>query len=268
LAVKPKSGDTFTITDLRIVFAIEKTGAPEPNTAAITVYNLSDETSAKVTMADNHIRLRAGDPAKTIFFGHVLCGTRRAKENDYITELLAQDGRAALAAARVSLSFAKDVEAATVALALLDALGLPFKGEDKIPEGAAYPFGFCFIGMAGDGLKKVLNRFGLSYTVQNEMVYLLKQGEAAEHTGLTLTPENGLLAMPQPVRDKTGEYDPQAEAVNRWRFSTKLIPELIPGALCKVEADTFTGDLLIHTARYEGDNREGVFLTDLEAEAL
>jgi len=56
--------------------------------------------------------------------------------------------------------------------------------------------------------------------------------------------------------------------VNGWKFSTMLFPELLPGAACKVEASTFTGDLVIHKAIYEGDNWEGSFKIDIEAEAI
>jgi hypothetical protein len=39
------------------------------------------------------------------------------------------------------------------------------------------------------------------------MIYILKEGEASESTGLSLTPEKGLLTSPQPVSDKTEETD-------------------------------------------------------------
>jgi hypothetical protein len=100
------------------------------------------------------------------------------------------------------------------------------------------------------------------------MLYILKPGEAADNTGLRLTPSTGLLTVPQPVSDKTGEDNAEAETKNKWKFSTMLFPQLIPGAACKVEASTFTGNMLIHKAVYEGDNWSGDFKVDLEAEAL
>jgi hypothetical protein len=122
--------------------------------------------------------------------------------------------------------------------------------------------------MATNALKKVLDRFDLTYTIQNEMLYILKAGEAADQTGLRLTPETGLLTIPQPISDKKDKDDVEAEAVNGWKFSTMLFPELLPGAACKVEASTFSGDMVIHKAIYEGDNWEGSFKIDIEAEAI
>jgi hypothetical protein len=271
VTVGPKNGTGFKIDGLKISFKIEKSDSSEPNTSTIKIYNLSAETSSKVTVADNHIQLRAGYKDETIgaiFFGTVLKGNRYKDGNDYITELQVQDGRAAVMGGYISASYSKDVEALTVAQDILNAIGLPFKGQDKIPGGETYPSGFCHIGMAVDALRKVLNRFDLTYTIQNEMIYILKAGEAADNTGLRLTPTTGLLTIPQPISDKTSEDDAEAEAVNGWKFSTMLFPELLPGAACKVEASTFTGDMVIHKAIYEGDNWEGDFKIDIEAEAL
>jgi hypothetical protein len=269
--VGPKSGDGVTIDALKISFRIEKSDEPEPDASVIRLYNLSPETSVNVSAAGCHIQLRAGyedESIRAIFFGTVLKGIRYKDGSDFITELQAHDGRAELAGARVSGSFAKNGEAAAVAQAFLDAIDLPSKGLDRIPEGAEYPSGFCFIGTAGDGLKKVLNRFDLSYTVKNEMLYIIKDGEAVERAGLKLTPETGLLTTPQPVSDKTAEGDLSAEPANRQRFSTMLFPELVPGAACKIETPSFTGEVVIKKAVYEGDNRDGNFKIEIEAEAL
>jgi len=271
VTVGPKNGTGFKIDGLKISFHIEKTDSSEPNKATIKIYNLTQDTSSKVTVADNHIQLRAGYKDETIaaiFFGTVVEGKRYKEGENYITELQVQDGRAAVMGGYVSISYTKDVAAATVVDDILNAIGLPCKGQENIPSGENYPSGFAHIGMATDALRKVLNRFELSYTVQNEMLYILKKGEAADKTGLRLTPESGLLTIPQPISDKTSEDNSEAEAKNGWKFSTMLLPELLPGAACKVEASTYSGDMLIHKAIYDGDNWDGSFKIEIEAEAI
>jgi hypothetical protein len=269
VVVGPKGGEGFKIDGLKIAFTIEKTDSPDPNKSKIQLYNLSPDTSAKVTVAGNHITLKAGYKDETvaaIFFGDVLKGRRYRDGNDYCTELEVFDSRTAVFSGQVSVSFAKDTEARTVAQAYLDAIGLPFKGMENIPAGAVYPHGDCFIGMAGDGLRDVLNRYGLMYTIQNEMLYIIKPGEAADKTGLRLTPKTGLLTTPQPVSDKTEDDDTGTEAGNRWKFSTMLFPELLPGAACKVESSTLNGEIIIRKAVYSGDNWTGDFKIDIEGD--
>jgi len=271
VTVGPKNGTGFKIDGLKISFHIEKSDSSETNKSTIKIYNLTKETSSKVTVADNHIQLRVGYKDETIaaiFFGDVVEGKRYKEGEDYITELKVEDGRSAKMGNRISISYTKDVAATTVADDILNAIGLPCKGKENIPSGENYPSGFAHIGMATDALRKVLNRFDLTYTIQNEMLYILKEGQAADKTGLRLTPETGLLTIPQPISDKTSEDNSEAEAKNGWKFSTMLFPELLPGAACKVEASTYSGDMLIHKAIYDGDNWDGSFKIDIEAEAI
>ena len=84
------------------------------------------------------------------------------------------------------------------------------------------------------------------------MLYIIKLGEAADNTGLRLTPDTGLLSTPQSVSDKTGVDNEDADASNRWRFTTMLFPELIPGAACRVESSTPNGEIMIDKANYRG----------------
>ena len=267
--VGPKGGDGLRITDLKISFSIEKTKSVDPNKGKIRIYNLSLDTSNKISVSGNHCTLRAGyadEDVAAIFFGDVLKGQRLQEGTDFYTELEVFDGRSSVMRAPISVSYAKGTGAKTVAQGFTDAIGLPVKGMENIP-GTAYDHGYSYIGMAGDGLMEVLDRYGLAYTIQNEMLYIIKPGEAAENTGLKLTPKTGLLSTPQPVSNKTAVDDEKAEPSNRWKFSTMLFPQLLPKAACVVESSTFNGNVIIEKAIYNGDNWLGDFRIDIEAEA-
>jgi hypothetical protein len=47
-----------------------------------------------------------------------------------------------------------------------------------------------------------------------------------------------------------------------------LFPELIPGAACKIESPSLDGEVAIKKAVFTGDNRDGDFKIEIEAEAL
>ena len=269
--IGPKGGNGVKINGLKIAFNIEKTDAPEPNTSKIQIYNLSIDTHNKVSVAGNHCTLKAGYKDETvaaIFFGDVVKGTRTKSGGDYVTELEVKDGRIALQSGQVSVSYAKDTDALTIVQDMIDAIGLPSKGTDNIPIGAKYPGAFSDIGQAADILREVLNKFDLMYTVQNEMIYIMKPDEAAESTGLKLTVETGLLTIPQSVSDKTEEEDTKADAKNKWTFKTLLFPELIPGAACAVESSTLNGEVKITKTVFSGDNWDGEFIAEIEGVAL
>ena len=271
IVVGPKNGEGFKISGLKITFSIEKTDSADPNKSRIQIYNLSQNTHVKAAVAGNHITLRAGYEDETIsaiFFGDIVSGSRKKDGVDFVTELEVFDGRTAVMSGQVSVSYAKCTETRTVVQAFVDAIGLAHKGMENIPVGTTYPHGHTFIGMAGEGLQDVLNRYGLTYTVQNEMLYILKPGESADNTGLKLTSQTGLLTTPEPVSDKTSDDDTNSEPSNRWKFSTMLFPELVPGAACKIESSTLTGDVVIKKALFSGDNWGGDFKVDIEAEAI
>jgi hypothetical protein len=269
--IGPKGGEGVKINGLKIAFEIEKTDKPDSNTAKMQIYNLSKDTHDKIAVAGNHCALKAGYADETItaiLFGDVVKCTRKKSGTDYITEIEVKDGRVAVMAGQVSISYAKDTDALTIAQDLIDAIGLPSKGTELIPSDAKYPGSFSDIGQAADILRKVLNKYDLKYTIQNEMIYILKEGEAAESTGLRLAPETGLLTIPQPVSDKTEETDTTKEAVNKWAFRTMLFPQLIPGAACKVESSSITTEMKITKAKFTGDNWLSDFAIDIEAEVL
>jgi hypothetical protein len=269
--VGPKGGEGFKISGLKIAFSIEKTDSADPNKSKIQIYNLSSDTHAKAAVAGNHITLKAGYEDETvaaIFFGDVVKGSRKKEGSDFVTELEVFDGRTAVMSGQVSVSYAKDTEARTIVQAFVDAIGLANKGMENVPSGESYPHGYTFIGMAGEGLKDVLNRYGLTYTVQNEMLYIIKPGEAADKTGLKLTAGTGLLTTPEPVSDKTSDDNTESEPGNRWKFSTMLFPELVPGAACKVESLALNSEVIISKAVFNGDNWGGDYKVDIEGEAV
>ena len=270
LSVTTKDGGSVKVDDLRIDFDIERTDTREANRAVVRVYNLTNETSSQITEADGHILLRAGykdEATGTIFTGDILRGTRTYEGNDYITTIEAYDGRSAVMGGFVSLSYAPGTDALTVAQDLLAATGLAHKGSDLIPSGQ-YAHGWCFIGMAADGLREVLARFGLSYTVQDETLCIFEPGKESEDTGLTLEEGGDLLTLPQPVSDKTAEGDISSEAANRWAFGAKINPQLVPGAAVRIDSPTFRGEVVIREARLSGSNMDGDFREDIEADAL
>jgi hypothetical protein len=271
VVVGPKKGTGFSIRDLRIEFKIEKTDSRDPNKGTVKIYNLSNETHEKVILADNHITIKAGyrdETVASICFGDVLRGYRETDGMNRITILEIYDARIAMMGGHVSISYAKGTAASTIAQAFLDALGLAYKGLENIPAGEKYEEAFVYMGMATDGLKEVLDRYGLSFTVQNEMVYIMAPGQPAETVGLELTPKTGLLTTPQAVSDKTEESNIVAEPTGKWKFSTMLFPELVPGAACVVHSSTLDGTVKTTKATYEGGNWTGEFKIDLEAVEL
>jgi hypothetical protein len=269
--VGPKGGTGITVTDLCIEFHVVKDNSPETNTAVIKLYNLSKEHATMVISAGNHLELKAGyedETLATIFFGDVVTGKRYKNGTDWITELEAHDSRTALFSGMSSVSFAENTPASVIAQAFIDTIGLPVRGQDKIPT-VLYTHGYSFIGFAKDGLNEVLARFGLRYTVQDEQLLILDSGNTVEKTAaLALDAESGLLTIPQPITDAKETNDTTAEVPSGWTFTALLFPELLPGSVCSVSSATLNGDVVISTVTFTGNTMSGDFKAEVEAQVI
>lgn len=267
LAITTADGDGMEVKDLRIDFDVERT--VKSGTGIIRVWNMAEASSKQAAEAGGHILLRAGyadEAAATVFSGDIAKGTREYIENDYITTLEVHDGRKAVIGSRVSVSYNKGTDAGAVASDLIAAINLPCIGADKVT--GALPHGWCYFGMALDALNELIARYDLGSTIQDGTLYIAKPGEVIDDAGMTLTMADGsLLTMPQSISDISTVADDTAEVVNAWAFNAKPLPYLYPMAKCKVESDTFTGDVIIKRVRLHGSNAEGTFTADVVAEA-
>ena len=118
--------------------------------------------------------------------------------------------------------------------------------------------------MATDGLKQVLNKVGLTYTIQNEMLYIKGPDQSIDNLGLRLTKDTGLLTLPTHISDKTDSSTIDQTTSNKWKFNTMLFPQLMPGAVCKVESSTLNANIMIEEATFKGTNFDGDFIVEVK----
>lgn len=264
-----KNNEALKITDLKISFNVMKTkgGKNKENNAKIQVYNVNEETSNMLCKAGNHVILKAGyedEIVKTILIGDIVKGEVTREGTEKVVTLEVMDGRNQLLKGRISIGFGKNTDAVTIAQSFIDALGFPVKGLENIPNDK-YKHGFSFIGMAFDGLKQVLDKYDLEYSVQNEMLYIKKAGQSIQNLGLNLRFDSGLLSSPRNVSEKEAK-DMGGNSTHKWKFKTLLFPQLVPGVVCRVESDTYTGQIKISEVLFSGDNFSGDFICEIIGE--
>ncbi len=260
--------ETTIIEELKIEFSTTKTDDPESNTGTVTIYNTNESTTKKLCTAGNKVVLKAGyedEIISPVIFGDIIKGSGKRDGVDYVVELEVADSRTTVMENIVSVSYTEDISASTVLKGFTDTLGLPVKGAEKIPSDEKYSHGFAFIGMAVDGIREVLNRFELTYTIQNEMLYIRKPNESIDDSGLSLDKTCGLLTTPYLVSDATNSEDVGTEIKAEWTFNTLLFPQLMPGTVCSIDSDTLRGQVIIKEAVFTGDNRDGDFIVEIKA---
>lgn len=249
-------------------FEIEKSTRREPNTAAVKVWNLSQEHRAALRQTRNvALRVEAGyvGHVSTLFDGDVRVAQsapgveRRRKADktrlrsikdatDWVTEIEAEDGGTAYRTATVQQSFGRNTPVATVLRAAVTAMGI---GEGNLRELGAdpelagsvgvYENGTVLSGVAHRELDRIVRSVGLRWSVQNGVLQLKRGRQALATRAVMLNKETGLIGSP------TLDADGFVEA------TSLLNGALYPGRPVVLESRELSGSFQVRRVRHVGD---------------
>lgn len=252
------------IKDLRISFSVEKTDTESANTAIIQIYNLTDDTIKRINRAGNILILRAGyedEGIKTLFFGTVINSTDMKTGTERILEIQVADGVENIQDKNLTISYRAGTTVQKIFNDLILLFGLPLTNIGFSLSGQ-YVNGWSFCGKIKDAITEVLDKAGLSWTVQNNQLVVIESGKSVERTGLFLTPDTGLLDSPEILVDT--DNTPTEEPPARYKIRSLLFPQLFPGVDFKLKSKNVSGNFKVETAKFSGDNYEGDFICELE----
>ena len=250
------------ITALDIAFDVLRNLSKEPNTADIRIRNLNEDHRARLQAARSAtVALWAGyrRPRNTIVFGDsddfsdtlsiIYKGELREvwTEQNTLTRVTSGDGERKQRRARVQKSLRKGsllkpaIEACVDALGvgvgnLASVVGLELKGSGK-----TFPKGTAVSGQAAEELDKLLKSAGLTYSIQNGTLQVLRPKQTLDGATVVLSPDTGMLGSPSVSSDGT------------IRARTLIIPDLVPGRRVEFRSEAVKGDAKVLTARYTGD---------------
>lgn len=276
----PGIGLEFANT-LRISFDITKDLSKNTNKGKLTIWNLSDETRHKINVPDTKVEIYAGykdnGGAVRIFVGSVISAQTKDDGKDVTTELTLSDGQMAIRDTAFSLSFAPGTPGNTIIQYIADEMGLPLVWGDGVQFGT-FNDGFSFIGMAADALDAICYGSGVKWSVQNEILQLIKEGGTVSNKGLVFAPDSGLIGSPEwytkansqpntatPKRKrKQAENTDSSTASSGWKVKTLLSPTLNPGDLVKVESRYVEGWFKVKSAHHTGDTYGNEWNSELD----
>lgn len=264
--------DTLVITDLRITFKIEKDSKPEPNKATVSVYNLNDESRAKVQKKDAAIVLQAGypDTIAQIFSGTVSKVANVREGADWITKIITGDGEKQYRTARVSESFNAGATIQEVAKKLIGKIGL--KEGNAITELSKGDFsrglqdfanGKAVNGLGSKELGRLLKSVGYDYSIQDGALQILKPNQSSKLQTVELNSGTGLIGSPE-----FGETGEGAKKTVTLRATSLLNPKYVPGGKVHLQSQTKSGYFYITKVSHEGDSFGGSWYSKLELTKL
>lgn len=255
---------------LKISFNIDKDLTQKTNKTVLKIWNLTNDTRAKIEKADTLLEIYAGykenGGAVKIFRGTVILAQTTDEGKDVITELRLADGAVALRDSIVSVSFEPNADAKKIIETLVNAMGLTLSFGENVEIGT-YANGFSYAGYAAGALTSVCNAFGCDWSVQNGIVQVIMAGGTFADRGVVFSPASGLIGSPariirskpkedretnrQKRRRKQKKVKPEKRA--GWEITTLLAPSINPGDAVKVESRLISGWFRVEKVTHSGE---------------
>lgn len=257
--------NAIEINDLRIAFSIEKSLPSEPNTAQIIVTNLAAQTRAELDRKPLKVILDVGydGELQTLFRGDLRWSFSSRTSTDWNTDIHCGDGERAYRFARVKRSFKPGTALKTVLGDVVGSMGL------KLPKNVSEArelttqlvSGAVVNGPSQLELTRMLGAAGYGWSVQDEQLQVLKQGEALVRQALLISQATGLIGSPT---FSAPQDNSKAPTLN---LDTLLNPAIRPGALVFVDSKTVSGQFRVEKVVHTGDTYGSDWKSHVEAKA-
>lgn len=266
---------------LRVRFSVERDKLPWPNNAELAVYNLSENTRAKLTQGGSVVgRIQAGyeGDVKQIFFGLLDIIEHEKEGPTWITRMSASDCGEKIKQAKVNTTFAKGTTVSAVIRTILKPLGLgegnlsSFAGDPELTR--TLPHGGALVGNAVEELAYFLRAANLEFSIQDGKLQFTKIGRGIPNTtGPLIAPTTGMVGSAKLVRETVTEltrkkrnpksafqgntietaFGETVDLITTVECKCLLNPELVPGVPFKVQSATTHGEFVACATRHTGD---------------
>jgi hypothetical protein len=256
-----KGGTALSIEGLRVQFTVAKALTKNPNSAEISVFNLAKKSRAAIHEQGLGVLLQAGyeDNQAVIFSGLTREIDFTTQGPDIITKIRSGDATSQLNTP-VSQSFKPGTTMADVAKTLIGSMGAQ---EGNLPDFASemseqYVSGASLHGAGGRNLQWVLAKAGLTYSIQDGRVQVLKPDGSTKQEAYKLSADTGLLGSPEHgVKPKKGKP-------RLLKVKSLLLPQLMPGRRIVMDSKEIKGTFVVQKLTHRGDTHEGDWVSEME----
>lgn len=263
-AVALTIGTVTRIEDLRVSFRVVRNVRKEPNTADISIWNLSETTRSSLQDRGLTLLLEAGyqDDLKSLYLGDISKASHRHEGPDWISSIQSGDGLT-LSASRYLRSFSQGTAVKEALRGILTSLGAAAEqalaaltrgdlagAEEQLINGIA------LAGPTPEEIQKLAASAGLEFSIQDGQIQLLDKGKATADEAVFLSPTTGLIGSPQP-----GE-----KGIVRAR--ALLNGAIRPAGRVVIDSSLINGVFRVEKVEHSGDNFGGDWYSDIEAKPL
>jgi hypothetical protein len=267
------------ITDLRIIFEIDKDDGSQLNHGTIKIYNLSPKNRAQI--AKTHpIGYPLFEPIVKVFLnvgysndnvriigGELLSAINTKDGKDWITTIEVYSGIKTVTKSIANFSFAKPTKITTIIDKLLKAMQIDFSYTEDAKDllSNLKTEDYTASGLTFKEVYTVLNRYGASFTIEEDgkgLIYIddrprnPTQGQNSQNT---FSPNNGLIGSPEITRTGISIRSllrPRTRIMERIFVKSRTLSNTL-------RFGTFA-DYHIKSIKHKGDTRGEDWFTEIE----
>ncbi|MFD1558675.1 phage protein [Paraburkholderia silviterrae] len=207
LIIGQDAGAALDLSDLRIVFNVQRGDLQTPNSARIRVYNVSNNTAQRIEKEFTRVVLQAGYEGNfgIVFDGNVI-QVRRGRENptDTYLDITAADGDMAYNFATVNTTLAAGSTQADIIKVCADAMA-PY-GVSVGYVAADLPAnplsrGKVLFGMARDHLSTVAKSTQSLWSIQDGKLQIVPETSYVPGAVPVINAQTGMVGMPEQIQN-------------------------------------------------------------------
>jgi uncharacterized protein YwbE len=248
---------------LRIKFTATKTLKKEPNTAEISVFNLSKETRSKLHGHGVKVFIEAGYAGKAglfrVFSGDVRTVDHVRNGPDWETVFKCGDGERAFQYARINESFAEGTPLPKAVEKIVNKMGI---GSGNLQKelgklSGTLNQGFAASGSTARALDQILKSVRKTWSVQDGEFQILDRDATLDETVSIISSSSGMVDSPE-----MGKPD-KKKGPSKVAIKSLLIP-MKPGRRVKLESDRYNGLVRVVSCTFSGDTHGGDWYTEIQ----
>lgn len=256
------------ISNLRIIFKVNKNSETTANTAVISIYNLSNDTRNKLNKVYDTVILKAGyadgDGPKLLFSGNISQSYTKRQGSNLVTTINCGDGLKALVETKFNRGYSAGTSSWDILDDILKSFNLPEKITNRLKniarkKGNKFANAFSAAGSAKEAMNKIIASLDLEWSIQNGAIKIIEPGDVDDSPIVYLTSGTGLIGLPVRLynlkrrKNVNGGEDVQ---LSGWQLEALLFPEIEPGGRVRVEEERsgIGGEFRVEEIEQRGDN--------------
>ncbi len=264
--------EAVQIDNLRMEIEAVKEAQSLPAEGFVRIYNLNENTETRIRQRAERVRVFAGYDGE---LGLIFDGDIRRVERDRgglvrITTITLGGNVFKLTNARVSRSYEGQVSTRQIVSDVLPTFGIDFDSLDVIPEDAVQN-DFAFTGRTYDLLNKVLRPININFYEENNSISFSSVGSAPNEFEFLISQNTGMVGSPS-ITDEGVKVksllNPRLNVNRRIRVVSDVLQRAPDGDAQNAKASEQEGVYKITKVAHKGDNREGDFVTEIDAVPL